>query len=222
MMNSKYCGRAGVSIPVNDPKSDVRISFLVALAACTPISLALPWSNSSNAPTILAMNSSSPYDPVYRYLASNDQLDWTVMNGGHGVTILSEDWVAAKEATGFKNMISKRNGGGGNEGPINGLVPNVFCYHSGSTTKDDTIQLYTIKACDALLQMSLPKPAVNALQVWQSSGFANSDGILSKLRYGFQILNGVSDEPDQSLCQQAMDLYLQYCQSCRFIAFIGK
>ena len=207
---------------ITDNNQDTSLASSLVLAACAPIALAIPISNSSTALSAPVSNSSSPYDPVFLYLAANNQLNWTEMNGGHGVTIPNEHWAAAKEATGFKSPVSKRDGGGGNEGPINGLVPNVFCYHTGSVTRDENIQNYAINACDSLLHKVLPKPAVNAWQFWSTVDFADPNGVQSYLRYGYEILNQSSEGADQSLCEQAMDLYTQYCQSCRFTGFAGE
>lgn len=88
--------------------------------------------------------------------------------------------------------------------------------NSDTSIEDSEIQTLTVTACDALLGMALPKPAANVLQIWQSADFSDANGNLGYLRYGFEILNAITNEPDQSLCEQAMDMYLDYCQSCEY------
>lgn len=68
------------------------------------------------------------------------------MNGGHGATIQKEDWEDAMNATGAPNRISardleRRDNGGGQEGQIEKLSTNVFCYGTGAVARTCTFNI---------------------------------------------------------------------------------
>ena len=58
----------------------------------------------------------------------------------------------------------------------------------------------------------MPKPFQNALQVWQSSDFANVNGVERYLRYSFEVLTDHADMPDVNLCTSAMNMFAALCQ----------
>lgn len=78
--------------------------------------------------------------------------------------------------------------------------------------QDSQIQAFATQACDYFVNSTLPKPAVKALQVWQSSDFADVNGIDGYLRYSFKILNKVAEEPSVQICTSAMDMFSALCQ----------
>lgn len=159
----------------------------------------------------------SPNDQIYKNLAAAGQLHWTEANGGKTATILKEHWNAAagavvqRSTTGPDAGLLRRGGVSG--GDIEGLITSLSCYGRGATAQDSEIQDFAVKACDALVGANVPKPAQKALQVWQSTDFADVNGIQGYLRYSFEILNDVSEMPDPKLCTGAMDMFAALCQN---------
>ena len=86
--------------------------------------------------------------------------------------------------------------------------------------QDSEIQGFALAACDALVGANVPKPVVGALQVWQSSDFADVNGIEGYLRYSFELLNDVADMPDVSLCTSAMEMFAALCQDGESLLFL--
>ena len=102
--------------------------------------------------------------------------------------------------------------GGVSGGDIEGLITKLSCYGRGAVAQDSEIQDFALQACDALVGANVPKPVQQALQVWQSSDFAEVNGIQGYLRYSFEILNDVSAMPDVQLCTSAMNMFAALCQ----------
>jgi len=88
-----------------------------------------------------------------------------------------------------------------------------MCYGRGAVAQDSEIQDFTIQACNMLVGANIPKPAQNALKVWQSTDFADVNGIQGYLRYSFEVLNDISEMPDLKMCTAAMDMFTALCQA---------
>ena len=188
------------------------MTFLAVLALSTGATLAAPMENAAT-----LVPGKSPNDQIYRNLAAAGHLQWTEVNGGKTATILKEHWSAAaagqvstRSTTGADPDILRRGGISG--GDIEGFITSLSCYGRGATAQDSQIQIFAIKACDALVGANVPKPIKNALQVWQSADFADVNGYYGYLRYSFEILTDVSEMPDVQLCTAAMDKFLSMCQ----------
>ena len=187
------------------------MTFLAILALSTGAALAAP------AATVTPVPGKSANDQIYKNLAAAGHLQWTEVNGGRTTTILKEHWNAA--ATGQVSTRSTTEAdpgilrrGGVSGGDVEGYTTSLSCYGRGATAQDSQIQDFALKACDTLVGANVPKPLKNALQVWQSSDFADVNGIDGYLRYSFEILEDVSEMPDVQLCTGAMDMFSSLCQ----------
>ena len=183
---------------------------LTALAVFISVSLAAPTDN-SGAPKL-----SSPNDHIYKNLAADGKLEWKEVDGGKVVSIWREDWDAADA----KGKASKRSGTSLERGlerrmhgaDIQGLAADLSCYGRGAVAQDAEIEAFAIQACDALVGASVPKPAVKALQVWQSADFADVNGNAGYLRFSFELLNAIQAMPTTTVCQAAMNEFTSFCQ----------
>ena len=188
--------------------------------------LALSAGTSLAAPADTPKNSTpghSPNDQIYKNLADAGHLHWEDANGGKKATILKEHWDAAAAKVSARSisqpdssLLSRDSGG-----DIEGLATSLSCYARGAVAQDSQIQAFTLQACDALVGANVPKPVKNALQVWQSSDFADVNGIAGYLRYSFEILTDVADMPDVQLCTGAMNMFAALCQAGSLLEFLN-
>lgn len=158
---------------------------------------------------------SSPYDHIYNNLEAAGQLTWTNMHGGNVATISKADWDAADHHNSKKRSNLQARGYSQKGGDVQGNTQKFDCYGRGALAQDSQISAFAIQACDALVGLTVPKPLVDALKVWQSPGFADATGTLGYLRFSYQLL---TDAPNASpsLCNAALQSFQNFCQDCKF------
>ncbi|KAL9091935.1 MAG: hypothetical protein Q9165_004687 [Trypethelium subeluteriae] len=159
-------------------------------------------------------------EEVLHYLENASFIEWKRAGNGHVVDIDESTWQmgiqkVSSSKTKRANVDLGRRGKKGGKFNIGQFASDIACFKKGSKMFLHDLDDNIVTACNWLVGNNIPRPAVNALRLWNTTDIGEiiSDvkGKAGFLSFGLKLLTD-NAPADFSLCTTALNAFDNYCE----------